>query len=82
MKIVMISKILLLMVSAVVVAWLAVALYGNARWNAGTTQLLNKLDAAQIKTVPQFYNARELEGLPAPVKRYMGRVYAGLKAQG
>ena len=54
---------------------LAVSLgYGNARWNAGTTQLLNRLDAAQIKAAPQFYNAAELAGLPAPVKRYFETV--------
>ena len=56
------------------VALVAVVGYGNARWNAGTTQLLNRLDAAQIKTAPQFYYAKELEGLPAPVKRYFETV--------
>lgn len=53
---------------------LAMAGYGNARWNAGTTQLLNRLDAAQVQTAPQFYNAKELDGLPAPVKRYFEAV--------
>lgn len=48
--------------------------YGNARWNAGTTQLLNRLDAAQVKTAAQFFNAKELTGLPAPVKRYFETV--------
>lgn len=48
--------------------------YGNARWNAGTTQLLNRLDAARVKAAPQFYSAMELEGLPAPVKRYFETV--------
>ena len=52
------------------IALMVLAGYGKARWNAGTTQLLNRLDAAQIKSAPQFYNAKELEGLPAPVKRY------------
>ena len=48
--------------------------YGNARWNAGTTQLLTQLDAAQIRTTPQFFNSKELDGLPAPVKRYFQKV--------
>ena len=48
----------------------ASVLYGNSRWNAGTTQLLNRLDAAQIKSAPQFFDVKELEGLPVPVKRY------------
>ena len=28
--------------------------YGNARWNAGTTQLLNRLDAAQVKELQKL----------------------------
>jgi hypothetical protein len=67
-------KVLLLCAGGLVAAVLAAALYGNARWNAGTTQLLNRLDAAQVKAAPQFFNARELEGLPAPVKRYFQTV--------
>ena len=57
-----------------VTAIIALAGYGNARWNAGTTQLLNRLDAAQVKAGPQFFNNKELEGLPAPVKRYFEAV--------
>ena len=49
---------------------IALALYGNARWNAGTTQLLTRLDAAQIKAPPAFFDIKELVGLPASVKRY------------
>ena len=48
--------------------------YGNARWNAGTTQLLTQLDAAQIKAPPQIFSRTELDGLPAPVKRYFDKV--------
>ena len=67
-------KTVLLFVLALFVTCIALTLYGRARWNAGTTQLLNRLDAAQIKSAPQFYNAKELEGLPAPVKRYFQSV--------
>lgn len=70
----MIIKALLLCAGGMVVAVTAAAVYGNARWNAGTTQLLNRLDAAQIKAAPQFFNAKELEGLPAPAKRYFETV--------
>ncbi|MGB4118117.1 MAG: DUF6544 family protein [Polaromonas sp.] len=63
-----------LCLAALVVACLVLAGYGKARWNAGTTQLLYRLDAAQVKSAPQFYNAKELEGLPAPVKRYFQTV--------
>lgn len=48
--------------------------YGNARWNVGTTQLLKRLDAAQVNAAPQFYNAKELDGLPAPVIHYFETV--------
>jgi hypothetical protein len=67
-------KTLMLWVLALVVTCLALAGYGKARWNAGTTQLLNRLDAAQVASAPKFYNAKELEGLPAPVKRYFEKV--------
>ena len=66
---------ILILILALGVAILVVLMgYGNARWNAGTTQLLNLLDAAQVKTAPQFFNAQELIGLPAPVKRYFETV--------
>lgn len=55
-------------------ALVALAGYGNARWNAGTTQLLSWLDASQTQAVPQFFNAKELDGLPVPVKRYFETV--------
>lgn len=69
-----ILTILLPTFALVAVALVAMVGYGNARWNAGTTQLLNRLDAAQIKAAPQSYNVKELEGLPAPVKRYFETV--------
>ena len=67
-------KVILLIFAGLTVVLLALALYGNARWNAGTTQLLDRLDAAQIRSAPQFFNAKELEGLPDPVKRYFQTV--------
>ena len=61
-------------VVVLVVASLALVLYGKARWNAGTTQLLYRLDAAQVDSGPQFFDVKELEGLPVPVKRYFQTV--------
>ena len=61
-------------VVVLIVASLALVLYGKARWNAGTTQLLYQLDAAQVDSGPQFFDVRELEGLPVPVKRYFQTV--------
>ena len=70
----LIFKTLLWTAALATASLLALAGYGKARWNAGTTQLLNRLDAAQVKSAPQLYNAKELEGLPAPVKRYFQTV--------
>ena len=67
-------KTVLTSVVALIAVSVAIALYGKARWNAGTTQFLYRLDAAQVNSGPQFFNARELEGLPAPVKRYFQTV--------
>ncbi len=69
-----IFKTLLWTAALATTAVLVLAGYGKARWNAGTTQLLNRLDAAQVKSALKFYNAKELEGLPAPVKRYFQTV--------
>lgn len=67
-------KTVLVAAVALVIASVAAALYGKARWNAGTTQLLYRLDAAQVHSRPQFFNPKELEGLPAPVRRYFQTV--------
>ena len=61
-------------VIALVIARVAMVLYGRARWNAGTTQLLYRLDGAQVHSEPKFFKAGELEALPAPVKRYFQTV--------
>ncbi len=58
-----------------VVATLAVLLvgltaYGSWRWNQGSAALLARLEAARQPHPVARYDARELEGLPAPVQRY------------
>ena len=46
--------------------------YGAKRWAVATQVLVNKLDAARIDdmALPGRFHSRELEGLPAPVRRY------------
>jgi hypothetical protein len=60
-----------------VIATGAVA-YGSWQWERGTTALLTRLEAARlspsVSTLPTRYDARELEGLPAPVQRYFRAV--------
>ena len=70
----MILKTFFLVFAVIVFALVLVLFYGDTNWNAQTAQLLNRLDAAQVKAQPQFFNAKELEGLPAPVKRYFETV--------
>lgn len=45
-------------------------IYGSYRWNAGTRELLARLDAARVPVRPRRVDFRDLEGLPAPVRRY------------
>jgi hypothetical protein len=49
-------------------------LYGAYRWNAETQELRSRLDAARTPVRPQTVDFRELEGLPAPVRRYFRAV--------
>ena len=53
---------LVLSVSAVV--------YGSLRWERGSQAILARLEAARMPPSPARYNARELDGLPAPVQRF------------
>lgn len=52
----------------VLLAWL-----GQWRWNTATRGLMARLAAAQVSPRPQRYSSGELEGLPAPVQRYLRR---------
>ncbi len=50
------------------------SLYGNNRWQADTRELHARLEAASVPITPEYYDPRELEGLPAPVQRYFHTV--------
>jgi hypothetical protein len=60
----------LVLVAVLVGAWL----YGAYRWNSETQDLRARLDAARVPIRPQTVDFRELEGLPAPVRRYFRAV--------
>ena len=47
---------------------------GSARWQASTQAQIALLEAARVPTATGRYNAREIEGLPAPVQRYFRAV--------
>jgi hypothetical protein len=56
------------------VALSGLAAYGRSRWTAATQALLAQLQAARRPVRLSRYDARELEGLPAPVQRYFRAV--------
>lgn len=43
---------------------------GSSRWKTGTSDLRVRLEAARLPVAPRTYDARELDGLPPPVRRY------------
>jgi hypothetical protein len=65
-----------LVVCLLVVAALGLGAYGAKRWAETTQALTVALQAARIsdQALPQRYDARELDGLPAPVQRYFRTV--------
>lgn len=65
---------LALALGALVAALLGLAAYGASRWAESTQALLGRLEAARLPATAARYDARELEGLPAPVQRYFRAV--------
>ncbi len=47
-----------------------IAFVGSRRWEAETGDLRSRLEAARAPGRPRAFNARDLDGLPAPVQRY------------
>lgn len=64
--------------AVLLVAGISAVGYGSWRWEKDTKVILVQLEAARIpttsSTLPTHYNARELDGLPAPVQRYFRAV--------
>ena len=61
-------------VGVLLVAVVVVVLIGNARWVSATRVQMALLDAASVPMPAGRYDAREIEGLPAPVQRYFRAV--------
>jgi hypothetical protein len=47
-----------------------ISAYGTWRWTEGTKLLMSQLEANRLPPLASRYDARDLEGLPAPVQRY------------
>jgi len=67
-------KIGLAAVVGLAVVTAAAIVLGATRWESSTRDLHARLAAAQVPTAPATYDPRELEGLPAPVRRYFRTV--------
>jgi hypothetical protein len=70
---------LCLLAVAVTVAGVGLSIYGSKRWTDTIRTLTGQLESARIDKRAQLpsparYDARELEGLPAPVQRYFRAV--------
>ena len=61
-------------IGVLVVVAIGAAAYGSSRWGEGTRALRARLEAARTPPSPPRYEARELDGLPAPVQRYFRTV--------
>ena len=59
-----------LVVATLTVLVVGLTAYGSWRWNEGSTALLARLEAARVPHAVARYDAREIEGQPAPVQRY------------
>lgn len=57
-------------VTALLVCASLAVIYGSHRWHSDTEKLRARLEAGRLSITPATFDARELEGLPAPVKRY------------
>ena len=53
---------------------LGLGAFGASRWEDATQLLLDQLEAARLPPPTALYDARELEGPPAPVQRYFRTV--------
>jgi hypothetical protein len=67
-------KLLLAMLGFATVVYWGVRIFGAKRWNAGTRDLRARLDATREPVRPRTVDFGELEGLPAPVRRYFHEV--------
>jgi hypothetical protein len=65
---------LVLIAGALAVGLTALAALGASRWAAATQAMLGQLEATRRQATRTRYDARELEGLPAPVQRYFRTV--------
>lgn len=62
------------MLGTLVAALFGLAAYGSSRWAETTQVLIGQVEPARLPPAVSRYDARELQGLPAPVQRYFRAV--------
>jgi len=67
-------KVVLVVMVALLVIVAGVIGYGSSRWKGSTKEFRAKLEAARLPIKPVTYDAREIEDLPPPVRRYFQAV--------
>lgn len=67
-------RLLIISVLALAALYAAAFVYGAARWKSATRALRARLDSVQTPPQQQRVDFRELDGLPAPVQRYVRAV--------
>lgn len=70
----MMWKTITLAALALVILLVAIRLYGRSRWDGGTRRLRGRIEGARMPVEPAIFQAAELAGLPAPVRRYFRAV--------
>ena len=61
---------MLYVVLGFIVVVAAAVLYGEMHWKSGTRKLRDRLEAGRLAATRKVFDQSELEGLPAPVRRY------------
>jgi hypothetical protein len=70
----MMWKVILVAAALVGIGLLALVSYGSLRWTEATRRLRKGLSSTRKADTSQTIDFRELDGLPAPVRRYLTRV--------
>lgn len=65
---------LIVAIGAIVAIVAGLAAYGAARWAGSTHALMFRLESTRLAATSLRYRADELDGLPAPVRRYFSSV--------
>lgn len=65
-----VTRWLVALVALIALAFIAIGIYGNARWKRLTLDLEARLQAARLTPTPVRYDETELTGLPPVVQRF------------